>query len=571
MQRSMISRRTPNQTTATSSAAAHGAPRRAGFSSIIHSQKQLSAGQGELLHVLAAMGQKAESAEQQRQRGERGAAGWPRPLHKEQRAMRRARGTAVDAVTGVLESELRAARERRGQAQKAMAAGGRRKAVKARRDGKLMSAIFHERRQRAAQDYDPSDGSAGSDGGLSPDDAEVARLLRADAGARAGGAPPPQQPHSSMVERLLADPSFGGKPLSALARCSSALARSSNALADGKFMSPSADTMADFVVEDDSTKELKRRLRTLSYTAGGEDWVKLFTDFDVDKSGGLERVEFVNAVRRGAKVYSSKISDEDLATVFDVIDTGGDGLIQVDEFLRWMLFEVDTSKQFADSCTVRADKRRASRLLDEPKRLAEIAHKLRAASYTALGANLHSGFTFADTDHNWALDLEEFVGFIRRTGRVSRSVVSDGELEELFLLVDADSDGSVSETEYLRFVSLAAAKHGGNGRHDFEHVRAVLAKATYGLDLGKSWFAQSRRQRSGRSGQLSCAAFISLMRRARLSKAKCSDLLLAEVFFAVDLDDNGDISASEFEVFLKDGDVEQPSTRLDEYYNDAEC
>ncbi len=86
----------------------------------------------------------------------------------------------------------------------------------------------------------------------------------------------------------------------------------------------------------DSIELLKRKMRAASYRDGGQDWEKLFEQYDRDGSGELDRAEFMQAIRRDAGVPRSVFSDEDLVRLFDKIDVDGSGEISAEEFSNFI-------------------------------------------------------------------------------------------------------------------------------------------------------------------------------------------------------------------------------------------
>jgi hypothetical protein len=80
---------------------------------------------------------------------------------------------------------------------------------------------------------------------------------------------------------------------------------------------------------------VKRRIRVASYVHGGQDWSTLFRRQDKDNSGALDEAEFQQAVRRGAGVPSTRVTDEMLSKIFCKIDDDRGGTISLPEFLAW--------------------------------------------------------------------------------------------------------------------------------------------------------------------------------------------------------------------------------------------
>ena len=66
----------------------------------------------------------------------------------------------------------------------------------------------------------------------------------------------------------------------------------------------------------DSIEQLKRKMRAASYRDGGQNWDKLFQQYDRDGSGELDLEEFTRAIRRDAGVTRAIFSDDDLDRLF---------------------------------------------------------------------------------------------------------------------------------------------------------------------------------------------------------------------------------------------------------------
>eukprot|EP01044_Picomonas_judraskeda_P002122 COSAG03_NODE_142_length_11687_cov_11.710131_9_plen_1477_part_00 len=95
-------------------------------------------------------------------------------------------------------------------------------------------------------------------------------------------------------------------------------------------------TRANSAKEPPGVATVRKKLSALSYGAGGEDPVKLFSHFDRDNSGTLDFGEFRSAIRRGAQITVAKMSDAELRKVFNAVDSddGGDvSLVELTEFI----------------------------------------------------------------------------------------------------------------------------------------------------------------------------------------------------------------------------------------------
>jgi hypothetical protein len=88
--------------------------------------------------------------------------------------------------------------------------------------------------------------------------------------------------------------------------------------------------------------EIRRRFQTASYSAGGQDWAKLFKHYDRDNSGELEWEEFRRAVRKDGKITAQAVPDGDLRSLFAACDADGGATIcrwrrSASSSCRWLL------------------------------------------------------------------------------------------------------------------------------------------------------------------------------------------------------------------------------------------
>ena len=75
----------------------------------------------------------------------------------------------------------------------------------------------------------------------------------------------------------------------------------------------------------------RRKLQSLSYSAAGQDPMRLFQQYDHDNSGELDFEEFCSAVRKGGQMTPSMISDNELAALFSAVDGDGSGDVSIEE------------------------------------------------------------------------------------------------------------------------------------------------------------------------------------------------------------------------------------------------
>ena len=66
-------------------------------------------------------------------------------------------------------------------------------------------------------------------------------------------------------------------------------------------------------------------------------WQHLFSGFDENGSGELDVGEFTTVMREHARVSAKVVSDENISALFQAIDRSGDGLVDAEELLNFLL------------------------------------------------------------------------------------------------------------------------------------------------------------------------------------------------------------------------------------------
>jgi Ca2+-binding EF-hand superfamily protein len=92
---------------------------------------------------------------------------------------------------------------------------------------------------------------------------------------------------------------------------------------------PHLPTYDEFVV-------IRRKLTAAAYSVGGVDWPHLFDHYDTDSSGGLALHEFQHIIRKDAKVTEIMMSNESVELLWNSIDKGSNGEIELEQFLAWL-------------------------------------------------------------------------------------------------------------------------------------------------------------------------------------------------------------------------------------------
>jgi Ca2+-binding EF-hand superfamily protein len=102
---------------------------------------------------------------------------------------------------------------------------------------------------------------------------------------------------------------------------------------------------------DQQADTLKRRLRSLSYSRGGQDWPGLFARYDTDSSDTLAYDEFRHACRLDGRMDRGLITDRELLILFQRMDADGSGEIDYPEFQAF-LAQGPSAEAEAEGCVL---------------------------------------------------------------------------------------------------------------------------------------------------------------------------------------------------------------------------
>ena len=350
-------------------------------------------------------------------------------------------------------------------------------------------------------------------------------------------------------------------------------------------------------------RKVKQKLRAAAYTAGGVDFAKLFKHYDRDNSGSLECDEFINAIRRDAKIAKREVSDKDLEGVFAIVDEDGGGSIDVDEFVTWLdapdvssLKDRRAKKKSPHAAKRHRAKPKAidSRLRRfDPSRLAMVRHHLRREAQRAGDLDYSQLFRVYDTDGSGNLEWREFRSAIRHAAGIGEDKLSEADLRLLFRYVDLNDNGLVDVDEFETFLWIAeeeelfgpdASAAGGAGAggaggeagadadadaadraqaalrrplqwdpKGVEMVKRRLRSAAY-VAGGVQWAKLFRNMDSDGSGHLEWPEFLSGMRKhVKLAPRDIPDRDLRRMFMYVDRDCSGAVSVRELAAFVSEG------------------
>lgn len=81
---------------------------------------------------------------------------------------------------------------------------------------------------------------------------------------------------------------------------------------------------------------LRFKLRAASYRAGGQDWPKLFYNYDVNRDGTLSLGELHAAVRKDLKLPPREVSNTQIEQFFKLLDEDGSGDLDLDEVVAFI-------------------------------------------------------------------------------------------------------------------------------------------------------------------------------------------------------------------------------------------
>ena len=192
------------------------------------------------------------------------------------------------------------------------------------------------------------------------------------------------------------------------------------------------------------------KLKAASYTSGGQDWAKLFGQYDRDRSGSLDAGELTMATRASLKLNQADLPDDEIASLFAMLDADGSGALEIAEFVEFL--ERGPALLLAPAPAAR---RRRRKPLPAAK-LAQVHAKLKAASYTSGGMDWAMLFRQYDKDRSGSLDDGELKTAVRATLKLPPAALPDAAIEALFDMLDADRGGAIDLGEFEAFLEHGA-------------------------------------------------------------------------------------------------------------------
>jgi CRP-like cAMP-binding protein/Ca2+-binding EF-hand superfamily protein len=286
---------------------------------------------------------------------------------------------------------------------------------------------------------------------------------------------------------------------------------------------------------------LAQRLKSFSYGSTGQDPVKLLRHFDKNRSGELDLTEFTAAVRKGGRMTRAMMPDADIQSLFTLMDKDQSGTVGIDELKHFVWGrnrqQIRRGKQGSATASATAaemaalgrpplsaplspssagrraaDRRRNAMarrsrarpsatageevedemILALPKREVQIlqllGQRLKSLSYGSNGQDKSKILRHFDRDNTGELDFGQFVAAVRKGGKMTRAIISDAEVRNLFVELDVDSSGTISIDELAAFIwgtdghSMYAGvcrRRPDGSSHDASTPRFVSARAQH--------------------------------------------------------------------------------------------
>lgn len=252
--------------------------------------------------------------------------------------------------------------------------------------------------------------------------------------------------------------------------------------------------------------DLKRRLGIMHPSS----WDKLFDEYDTDGNGELELEEFTAVVRLELGIPKYKLSDDELALLFHLVDKDNSGSIECHEL-----------KEFIYT--------------------GELRKKLRLFSFKTDWENLFEQFSTDEPgDGCKRLTLSEFFCAVRQQEQSFRSSVvsiSDQDLVEVFQRSSSESDEAEGKLSWADLERFLQPDNGGErartARADtLARVSDALRVASYKTD----WDDLFEKIDTDGSGSIDYQEFLRAIRmHLQISEYSIADHELEELFRRVSM------------------------------------
>lgn len=270
--------------------------------------------------------------------------------------------------------------------------------------------------------------------------------------------------------RKLLPPASPGKAWSSPERQASARSADQDSPQSRRNMSMSLDSAA--------VEAVRSKLKAAAYIGHtGRQLDVVFSRFDKDGTGRLEDTEVRQAVRRTLRIPPSVITDAELTSLCYMLDADNDGTVSISELINFVGREPEISKRTgkplagaslepinrvdssgmtqpespAKATSARSRKRGPPLSTEQQEK---VRSRIRSAvKSTPSDLQLDAVFgRYEDSSGRIADDEVRLV--LRRTFRISASVVSDAEILSLCGMLDTDRVGTVGVHEIVAFIGV---------------------------------------------------------------------------------------------------------------------
>lgn len=187
------------------------------------------------------------------------------------------------------------------------------------------------------------------------------------------------------------------------------------------------------------THLLTKRFREVLTAAGSKGLgpAEIFNHFDKDKGGTLSTEELVVGIK--SLPHFRGISESDVKGLVEVLDSDNSGAISLDEFVEFMKME--------DPSHTRCEKKPI-----DFANIEDVAARLRVVFVNAekRGLSLETAFKHLDSDGSGDVETKEFAAAVKALPHFRE--LRDAEINALMALLDEDSSGTLSLSEFTHFV-----------------------------------------------------------------------------------------------------------------------
>lgn len=204
---------------------------------------------------------------------------------------------------------------------------------------------------------------------------------------------------------------------------------------------------------------IRLKLQSAAYDVGGANWAKLFNRYDKEKTGEIICDDFMNIIRRDARVTAAEVSDKLLVRLFNKMDTDGDGLVSLTDFVAFIdpYFEVKMQSESDSKPSVVTIKQLNAWDIDDPL-VKFMRQRTKAASYSLRGLDYDKLFDSYDQNKRGRLELADFRSLMRKEAKVTAEMANDAQLKTMYTSIDKDGsaddrDVGFTKTKFINWVT----------------------------------------------------------------------------------------------------------------------